>query len=113
MTQWPNVQVLPDSDIGHAVGFTSDKFSGWCWVEGDRFFISFIESHHPGQGHLRRLIQRVMAHGYQVAVPTPFARMRSILERLGFTPMVEETEMGPCALLVSPKPLDTEAPSVG
>lgn len=104
MTCWPEGLVDLDSEVGRDIGFTCDKFSGWCWVDGDRFIISFIRSRRPGQGNLRRLIQAVRARGYRVAVPTPSTRMRSILRRLGFVPLREETDMGPCELLVSPVP---------
>lgn len=96
-----NEQINLDSEFGKQIGFTSDKFNGWCWVIDNKFYISFIESRHQGQGNLRALIKNVTDLGYQVCVPTPFARMRHILERLGFMMIVEDTEMGPCEVMVS------------
>jgi len=96
-------EIKVDSEFGKQIGFTSDKFSGWCWIIGKKFYISFIESRHQGRGNLRALIKNAQDLGYQVCVPTPFARMHHILDRLGFVSVTEETDMGPCEVMVSPQ----------
>jgi len=61
-------------------GFTSDKFSGWLWKKDNYIIISFIES----RGYLLNLFNAILKKGYGIKVPTPFARMRKILELKGF-----------------------------
>ena len=72
------------------LGFTPDKFFGYLWKTGDVIMISFIESKHEGKGNLRGLFDQIEASGFQVAVPTPSNRMRTICERRGMVPHWEE-----------------------
>lgn len=86
-----------DSDFAKDIGFTSNLFDGWLWKTGQRITISFIESKIEGKGNLSKLFNNIESLGYKVAVPTPFRRMQSILEKKGFVPHIEECkEMGDC-----------------
>jgi hypothetical protein len=80
-----NGEIGIDSKFGKSIGFTSDKFhsDSYLWVEGKTIIISFIESLRPGNGDFRRLIENIRKE-YAVEVPTPFLKMRSILERNGY-----------------------------
>jgi len=81
--------ITTDSEFGAKIGFTSDKFSGYLWRQGDRIIISLIESRIEGRGDLSRLFEAIERAGYRVAVPTPSARMQGILEHKGFAPHLE------------------------
>ena len=99
----PDGQIEPDSDVGKALGFTSDKFEGWLWKTGDRVLISMIVSLQEGKGHLRSLFDAIEARGLKVAVPTPFARMKKICKLRGYKMHVEhDPEMGPCEVWAHP-----------
>jgi len=74
-----------DSEWGQKLGFTSDKFSGYLWKNGDYVVISFIESLTQGQGNLSALFNDIQKLGYGIKVPTPFARMKAIIKKKGFT----------------------------
>lgn len=96
-TDLPDGQIDPDSAVGKELGFTSDKFEGWLWKTGDQVMISMIISLKEGHGNLSALFKAIEEHGYSIAVPTPFARMKAILKRKGFHPYREmDAELGPC-----------------
>ena len=82
----PEGKIDPDSDGGNALDFRSDKFShdSYLWRIGNDVYISFIESLHPGKGYFRDLLTNIQRAGFTPCIPTPFARMRQILSRLGF-----------------------------
>jgi len=86
-----------DSDWGQKLGFTSDKFSGYLWKDRSYIVISFIESINPGQGNLSALFDEIQKLGYGIKVPTPFVRMKAIIEKKGFTqteePFAPEAEI--------------------
>ena len=93
----PDGQIEPDSSVGKALGFTSDKFDGWLWKTGDRVMISMIVSLQEGKGNLRALFDAIEAQGLKVAVPTPFARMKAICKLRGYTMHIEHDHaMEPC-----------------
>ncbi len=96
--------VTVDSEFGKQILFTSDKFESdsYLWIEGKRILISLIFSRHENQGNLSALFNKIESLGYKVAVPTPFARMQSILERKGFVMHIEDTEMGDCEVWEKP-----------
>lgn len=90
-----------DSPFARAIGFTSDKFIGYGWRSGQEFYLSVISSKQEGQGHFRVLVQTLLDQGVTVKVPTPFPRMKMILERLEFCHTIEQTaEYGPCEVWV-------------
>lgn len=88
-----------DSDFAKKIGFTSDKFDGYGWILGKSFYVSFIVSKDEGKGNFRAMVDRLIQAGLTVKVPTPFARMKDICTRYGFTEKVEQTDMGPCEIL--------------
>jgi len=87
--------VEPDSPLARHWGFTPDLFGGYLWKGGQTVQISFIVSWHEGQGNFRRLIEAILYDGFTVQVPTPFGRIRMILERLGFEQKyIEDEKLG-------------------
>lgn len=85
--------ILPDSDIGRQLGFTSDLFDGYLWQVSNRIFILFIASCNPGKGNMSRLFDRIESQGFTVAVPIPLGRMATILTHKGFVPHIENDQM--------------------
>lgn len=83
-----------DTEEAKKYGFTSDKFDGYLWRDGQRILVSFIMSIREGAGNLSSLFSAIERDGLNVAVPTPFPRMQLILMRKGFAPHVERDEMG-------------------
>jgi hypothetical protein len=75
------------------LGFTSDKFDGYLWKKGNDILVSFIISKDEGKGNVRFLFDSILKSGHTVKVPTPFARMRMICERLGFRQEFEHDPM--------------------
>lgn len=83
-----------DGAFAELIGFTSDLFDGYMWLEGGEVTVSLIFSLDPGKGHLRGLFGRIRAGGMGIFVPTPSARMSSICERYGFQPATRESDLG-------------------
>ena len=73
-----------DTKIAKQFGFTSDKFNGYLWRVNNTIVVSLIESKYEGKGNVRQLLQNILHFGYDVFVPLPFTRMRSICQSLGF-----------------------------
>jgi len=76
--------ILPDSEFGKKIGFTSDKFRGYLWKRGDSIYVSMIISKKPCRGNFSRLIENILRLGYKVKVPTPIGIMPLILAKKGF-----------------------------
>ena len=96
-----NAPIFTGTPYADHLGFTKDKFRGYLWDTGDgSIMISLITSVHPGKGNVRNLINGLLSMGYTVKVPTPFARMRYILGRMGFVHTVEDSDLGPCDVWV-------------
>ena len=74
-----------NTERGLDFGFTSDKFEGWLWKEKEYVYISFIISKQSNQGNLKGLFDAIQEKGYGIKVPQPFALMRQICQRYGFT----------------------------
>jgi hypothetical protein len=75
-----------DSDKAKELGFTSDLFEGWLWIDdtnNEFLWISFIESLSPGKGNLKKLFDTIESKGYHLIVPSPFARMEMICKKRG------------------------------
>lgn len=72
--------------------FTSGDFGSYLWKSGDRITISVIMAKHRGRGDFSRLVKAIEADGFDVAVPTPLAQMRAILQRWGFVSTEEDFE---------------------
>lgn len=77
-----------DTPFAKELGFTSDRFDGWLWQKGDVLIVSFIISKQPGKGYFGRLIDEIKEKGFSIQVPTPSARMETILKARGFVPRV-------------------------
>jgi hypothetical protein len=73
-----------DTPIGKELGFTSDKFDGYLWKNGEFMTVSFIISSQEGKGNLSRLFKAINKKGYKIEVPTPFPVMELILKCHGF-----------------------------
>ena len=58
-----------DTDRAKVLGFTSDKYEGYLWKQGDAVIVSFIVS--KQRGNFRELVRRIHALGLTVKVPTP------------------------------------------
>lgn len=87
--------ILPDSEKGKRFGFTKDLFEGYLFEKKKDIYISFIISLQEGRGNLRKLFDSILKAGYNVKVPTPFARMEMIIKKLEFKHTVEyEKEFG-------------------
>lgn len=85
---------------GSVPWFPAEKFDGYLWGKEHSVYISVIESKQPGTGNLSHLFDVILQQGRNVKVPTPFARMQSILEKKGFAQTTEETDFGPCEVWV-------------
>jgi hypothetical protein len=81
--------IEPDSPLALEFGFSSDRWAGYLWRDGDCILLSLVIARQPGRGSLSRLIRAVEARGYRVAIPTPLWRMRAILEHWGWQPREE------------------------
>ena len=81
-----------DTERAKALGFTSDKFDGYLWKDRDAVFVSFIVS--KRRGNFRELVQRILALGLSVKIPTPLGRMQEIVRKNGYRKTVETTEQG-------------------
>ena len=74
--------INPDTDRAKVLGFTSDKYEGYLWKQGDAVMVSFIVS--KQRGNFRELVRRIHALGLTVKVPTPLGRMQEILLKNGY-----------------------------
>lgn len=85
--------ILLDSEEAKIFGFTSDKFSknSYLWKNNNEIIISFIVSIHEHHGNLLNLFLTIRNQGYNIFVPTPFPRMRSICCKFG---MISQDRFG-------------------
>lgn len=81
-----NQKIDLDSKLGKELGFTSGKFNGgsYLWQVDNYIYISFIHSKEEGKGNLSCLFNAILAKGYGIKVPTPFAKMELICKAKGF-----------------------------
>jgi hypothetical protein len=79
-----------DTKRGKELGFTSDKYDGYLWKQGESIFISFIVSRQ--RGNFRELVRRIHDLGLTVKVPTPLGQMQQILLKNGYQHTVELDE---------------------
>ena len=99
--------ILLDTDRGKQFGFTSKLFSGYLWKEKDSIIISTIFSLQSGKGYLKTLFDQISSQGYNIIVPTPFARMEMICNKYGMKHEIKSTEQGPCFCMVFTNPKTT------
>ncbi len=82
-----------DTDRAKLLGFTSDKYDGYLWRQGDAIIVSFIVSWQ--RGNFRELVRRIHALGLTVKVPTPLGRMQEILLKNGYEHTTEPFDEEP------------------
>jgi hypothetical protein len=82
-----------DTDRAKLLGFTSDKYDGYLWRQGDAIMVSFIVSWQ--RGNFRELVRRIHALGLTVKVPTPLGRMQEILLKNGYEHTTEPFDEEP------------------
>jgi hypothetical protein len=92
-----------DDPFAKEIGFTSDKFEGYLWRDGDRVLVSFIVSVESGKGNLSALFAAIEAKGLRVAVPTPLGRMEAILRHKGFVMHIEDFQGDGCEVWERPR----------
>lgn len=89
-----NEVIRLDSNFAKEIGFTSDKFDGYLWQQGDVVFISLLVSLHPDDGNFSKLLDAIEVRGMIVKVPTPSLMMQSILKKKGFKRNIEQSDFG-------------------
>lgn len=76
--------IFPSSDFGVKIGFTSDKFDGYLWIEDNYILISAILSLDEHKGHLIDLFNNITKLGYGIKIFHPGKRMKFICLKYGF-----------------------------
>ena len=78
-----------DTDRGDEFGFTSNRFGecSYLFKTTPYIYISFIESRR--KGNFRKLAETILALGFGIKVPTPFAEMERILRKEGYRHTIE------------------------
>ena len=87
------------------LGFTADRFDGYLWLAGNDLYVSLVDAKVQGQGYFRAFVEKALAKGLTVKVPTPLRRMELIVQRWGFEHTVEESAVGACEVWVKRTPL--------
>lgn len=97
--------IMPSSLRGKEFAYDKKHYGGYLWKKDNTITISFIQTYPQGKGFLSKLINNIIAKGYKCEVPTPFARMRAILEKKQFTKKFVYDEDFGCdvEVYVSPK----------
>jgi len=79
------IRVDSGSEMGNALGFTSDLFSGWFELEkGRKLYLHYIISRKKNEGNTQALIRRWLSEGYDLHIIMPRPIMRHILEKFRF-----------------------------
>lgn len=82
-----------DSEFGEKIGFTSDKYGGYLWKNGNVIVISLTMS--KKKGNFRELIELIKGYGYIIDIPNPLGYMQKIVRKHGYKKRVEySAEMG-------------------
>lgn len=78
--------ILPDSDIGNALMFTSDNFhdGSYMWLRNAVLFLSMIMSRYEGQGGFLNVLLLARSRGYHMSACVVSDRMQEILSKFGF-----------------------------
>lgn len=92
---FPAGEMNPGDPAAQELGFFPELFDGYLWVENHprRILVSYISSKRPRQGNFKNLCASIEAHGYDVAVPSPFPLMVYIMKRFGFVPHPEYNDL--------------------
>ena len=96
-----------DTDRAKAIGFTSDKYEGYLWKQGDAVMVSFIVS--KKRGNFCELVRRIHALGLTVKVPTPLGAMLQILLKNEFAHTTEIDRGGAIDVWVLVPPRDAKS----
>jgi hypothetical protein len=91
--------------LAEELGFTADRFDGYLWLVGTELYVSLVDAKVQGQGHFRAFVEKALAKGLTVKIPTPLGRMEVIVRRWGFEHTVEPSEIGACEVWVRREPL--------
>jgi len=96
--------ILPGATAyARRIGLLKDRFTTqtFLWKREGEVYISFVETHSPGQGHFRELVENLLKMGYVVKIPTPLGRMEHLVQSNGYTKTIETTPHGdPCEVYV-------------
>lgn len=77
--------ITPDCEIGVKVGFTSDKFGGYMWLQDPTtIIIPLIESFNEHKGNFVKLLDNLKSNYSKIIVSYPSNRMKEILIKSGF-----------------------------
>lgn len=87
-----NGLVTIDSEFSKMVGFTSDKFAGYLWREGNRVLCTILACKNPCEGEVVKLFQNIEERGLHPCVPNPSRRMRRVLRKAGCVPRKERLD---------------------
>jgi hypothetical protein len=91
--------------LAEELGFTAERFDGYLWLVRTDLYVSLVDAKHIGQGHFRAFVEKALAKGLTVKIPTPLGRMEHIVRRWRFKHVTEMSELGPCDVWVRRKPL--------
>lgn len=80
----PDGLIEIDSDVGKQIGFTSDNFySGSYMVKAQGYlWVNCIMARR--RGRFAPMMQTIEKLGLAIKIPTPFRRMREIVEKNGY-----------------------------
>ncbi len=95
ISDFPDGIIEVDSPLGKELGFTSQRFVkdfSYLFKEKGFIYVSNIMAVHPRTGCFRELCLNIEKQGFGIKVPTPFARMRDILRKNGYTETKEWSE---------------------
>jgi hypothetical protein len=94
--------------LAEELGFTAEHvYDGYLWLIGTDLYVSLVTMRHQGQGHFRAFVEKALAKGLTVKIPTPLGRMENIVRRWGFEYTVEQVDsvLGACEVWVRREPL--------
>ena len=96
--------IAPATWEAHHLGFDLKKFSGYLWKEGNLITISLITSLQPNKGNVKELFDRIKSLGYEIFVPCPSNRMRSICAKRGMIPtLLTDADNESCEGMMMPE----------
>jgi hypothetical protein len=70
-------------DFAKEVGFTEDKFHGYMWETDEEIILSLVYSLRPRQGHLKAVVDNILAKGLNIMIPCPSSQMEAFMENYG------------------------------
>jgi hypothetical protein len=73
-------------------GWQKSKFRGYLSIADKTIYVSSVWSLQMGKGNYSRLIRNLHKAGFEIKVPSPFPRMESICQHLGFVRTMEYFE---------------------